>query len=139
MTAKEYFNLIAGYRDSIEHLKKHIETLREGATAIGGFDYAKPIVQSTPKNVTEDKIIDIADAALKCADMMALWSKRILEADELINQLSRYEYGKIIRLRYLDDRRHSWGWIAEEMGYTEQRVKDIHTEALREFEAKFLN
>ena len=138
MTAKEYFNTIAVYRDSIERLMKHLDYLREGATAIGGFDYSKPQVQSAPKNVTEDKIIKIADAALKVSDLMARYSGMILEAEERLAQLSRYEYSKIISYRFLDTKRHSMGWIAEQLGYDEVYTRRLYGEALDEFEEKFL-
>lgn len=138
MTGREYFFMIADYRDAVVNMKKLLDELRDDATAIGGFDYAKPIVQSTPKNITEEKIIKIADISYEFADKIAEWSRQILEAEKRLVLLSRPDYARILRMRYLDTRRHSWGWIAEEMGYDEDYVKKLHGKALEEFEGKFL-
>ena len=139
MTGKEYFIHVRNVREAKESLAKHVDELRAMAEAIGGFDYAKPNIQSTPGNVTENRIIKLVDVLKKYEDVTIEWANLSLEAESRISHLSRTEYADVIRYRYLDAKRHSWGWIAEEMGYSGQRTRSIHGEALEEFERKYLS
>ena len=138
MTGKEYFVGIRNARDAQNSLARQVEELRAMAETIGGFDYAKPNVQSTPGNVTEDKIIRLADTLREYEEAVMVFSQKIIEAENRIAELSRSEYGKVIRMKYLDKKHHTWGWISEELGYSEQTARRIHAEALDEFERRFL-
>ena len=138
MTGKEYFIGIRNARDAQNSLARQVEELRAMAEAVGGFDYDKPNVQSTPGNVQEDKVIKLVDTLREYEEAVVKFSSMVLEAENRIAELSRSEYGTVIRMRYLDKKHHTWGWISEELGYSEQRIKEVHAEAMDEFERRFL-
>lgn len=138
MTGKEYFIKIRNARDAQNSLARQVEELRAMAEAIGGFDYAKPNVQSSPTNATEERIVKLVDTLKEYEEAVIRCSQMILEAEQRISELSRTEYAQIVRLRYMDKKHHTWGWISEELGYSEIRIKEIHAEALDEFERRFL-
>lgn len=138
MTGKEYFIKIRNARDAQNSLSRQVEELRAMAEAIGGFDYAKPNVQSSPTNATEERIVRLVDTLKEYEAAVIKFSSMVLEAEARLSELSRSEYVEVIRLRYLDKKHHTWGWISEEMGYTEQRIREIHGEALDEFERRYL-
>ena len=138
MTGREYFERIRIMIDEKNALRREVDELTAMATAIGGFDYSKPDIQSTPGNVTEERIIKLADATALYADAISRLTDMIIEADHRLCGLSRSEYARVIRLRHLDAVRHRWGWIADEMGYAEQTAKNLSRDALTEFEKKYL-
>ena len=138
MTGKEYFIKIRNARDTQNSLARQVEELRAMAEAIGGFDYAKPNVQSSPTNATEERIVRLVDTLKEYEAAVIKFSSMVLEAEARLSELSRSEYVEVIRFRYMDKKHHTWGWISEEMGYTEQRIREIHGEALDEFERRYL-
>ena len=137
MTAKEYFMHIAQVAQSRRYLARTIEELRTESSAIGGFDYAKPVVQTSPHNTLEDKAIRLVEAIDEYEKVSVQYAKEILEAEERVAQLSRPIYSRVIRLRYFNGM-HSWGWVADELGYSEIQAKRLLYSACAEFEDKFL-
>ena len=138
MTGEQYFEHIASIIESRKNLARTIENLRDEATAIGGFDYSRDRVQTTPKNTMEEKVVRLADTIDKYEKTARKYADKVLEAEIRISELSKPEYGKVIRLRYLCGR-HTWGWIADEMGYSEDGAKRICKKSLKEFEERWLN
>lgn len=136
MTGKEYFLHIKSLIDERESICRYIAELQADASAVGGFDYAKPSVQTSPRNAMEEKVIKLADQAAKFNDLAELISEEVLEAEERLSQLSRPECAQAIRYRFIFRKRI--GWIADEIGYTERQTKRIIAEGLREFEKRWL-
>ena len=140
MTAKAYFNRIKALMDNCDSLKHQVEELNADLTAIGGFDYSKPIVQTSPRNTTEDKILKLYDLISQYTDAIESCQAEIMAAESKLVCLSRPEYAKVIRLRFFGKKGKIalWGWVAEELGYSEGRTKHIFSEAMNEFEKLFL-
>ena len=92
-----------------------------------------------PKNKYEDKAIMLAELSQKLSDAMIECVKAKAECDLRLLQMSDRRYAKVLRLRYLEDKRHSWGWIADEMNYNEDHVRHLIGEALIDFEKRFLS
>ena len=136
MTGKEYFLHIKSLLDERDSLIRLVNELAADATAIGGFDYAKPVVQSSPKNVTEEKIIEIADTMAKLNCEIERSSAEVLEAEKRLTHLSRPEYAQVIRFRYIHRKRK--GWIADEMHTSERNVERLLSKGLKQFESMFL-
>lgn len=135
MTGSEYFNEIRAVIDTKARLAQHIQDLKADATAIGGFDYAKPIVQTSPSNTMENKVMRLVDVVAEYEEVTVRCYERIREAEERLMTL-RPEYAQAIRYRYIDRKR--LGWIADELGYTERQIKRFIRDGLREFEEKWL-
>lgn len=139
MTGKEYFNGIRTKIDAIKNLKLRMEEIAELSTSLGGFAYDDPKVQGgMPKNKYEDKAIMLADLSAQLSDAMVECVKAKAECDLRLLQMTDRRYVTVLRLRYLEEKRHSWGWIADEMGYTEDHVRHLIGEALTDFENRFL-
>lgn len=139
MTGKEYFNDIRAKIDEIDNLKRRIEELEELSTSLGGFNYDEPrVMGGQPKNKYEDKAIMLAELSQKLSDAMIECVKAKAECDLRLLQMSDRRYAKVLRLRYLEAKRHSWGWIADEMNYNEDHVRHLIGEALIDFEKRFL-
>lgn len=139
MTAKEYFERIKGIKIEIGKLDQRIREETDDLAAIGGFDYTRPVVQSSPRNAMEEKVIRLRTSIEKLIDLKNEWLKEYEAAERQLRKLSKAEYGQVIRLRYLTKiRRPKWGWVAEEMEISEVYARKIHQKALEEFEQKFL-
>ena len=139
MTGKEYFNGIRAKIDAISILRRRMEEIAELSTALGGFNYDEPrVMGGMPKNKYEDKAIMLAELSKQLSDALVECVKAKSECDLRLMQMPNRTYVKVLRLRYLEDKRHSWGWIADEMNYSEDRIKHLLGEALTDFEARFL-
>lgn len=139
MRGKEYFESIRLKKNSIAYLEQRMEELREMSTSLGKFGYDEPQVQTShDKNHYEKMIVELVDLAKQYEELRQECAKEMAVADIRLMQMSKLEYAEVIRKRFMDNRRHSWGWIAEEMGFSEDRVKHICGEALTEFERRWL-
>lgn len=139
MRGKEYFESIRLKKNSIAYLERRMEELREMSTSLGKFGYDEPQVQTShDKNHYEKMIVELVDLAKQYEELRQECAKEMAIADIRLMQMSKHEYAEVIRKRFMDNRRHSWGWIAEEMGFSEDRVKHICGEALTEFERRWL-
>lgn len=140
MTAKEYFEEIKAKRQAIEFLTRRIQEAEADLTAVGGFDYAKPVVQHSPKNPMEEKVIELADMLEELVQNKKQYQRECFEMERRLTQLSQASFGQVIRLRFFGkkDRIALWGWVAVEMGYSEDWVKHLFKDAMAEFEERFL-
>ena len=136
MTGKQYFLHIKCLIDEKESIRKYISDLEEDASAVGGFDYSKPMVQTSPRNTMEEKIIKLADQTARFHTLVEIISEEVWEAEERLSQLSRPECAQAIRYRFIFRKRI--GWIADEIGYTERQTKRIISDGLSEFEKRWL-
>lgn len=139
MTGKEYFEGIGVKVVALDRLLEKINELREEATSLGGFAYDEPIVQGgSSHNHYEGAIDTLADLERQYVLDKAAIEEEIKQAYSALETLSKREYYKVLDLRYLRKKRHNWGWIAEEMGYSEDWVRHLCGEALSEFERLYL-
>jgi hypothetical protein len=139
MTAKEYFNKIRNAICGRRSLHKHLSDLEANLTAVGGFDYSKDRVQTSPRNTQEEKICEYIDTQNKYLKMMNLYANDILEAEERLNRLSKSEYAEILRYLHMNGQRLSYYEISKRMEYSEDRIKHLVSEAYTEFEERWLN
>lgn len=136
MTAKEYLREIRTLDKRVDQKRREFDTLRKGRTYVGGMDYSQERVQ-TPTGLGFTGLSD------KLADMQQDINDDIDEFNDMrharidqIQQLSKIEYMDILFRRYVQYQ--SFETIASEMRYTYNYVCNLHGEALREFERKFL-
>lgn len=139
MTGKEYFENIKKTIDKRRSLNRHLSDLRANLTAVGGFDYSKDRVQSSPKNTQEEKIIKLLDAQAQYYEMIADCSQMIMEAEERLSELSAPEYAEVIRMYYLENKHYTYEIIGEKMRYSTSWVKQLMSKGLEEFEIKWLS
>lgn len=140
MTAKDYFEEMKAKMQAIDFLVRRIREAEDDLTAIGGFDYTKPVVQSSPKNVMEEKVIELEDLLAELVAQKKQYQREYFKMERRLMQLSNAKFGQVIRLRFFGKKNRIalWGWVAEEMGYSEIRVKELYRDAMKEFEERFL-
>lgn len=139
MTATEYFNKLLGYEEHRRELLERVNELELLATSTGAIRTDKERVKSSPSNKQEDLIIQLADMAKTYSQALHKANVMWMEADERISKLDKYERRMVLRYRYMASKPKRMQWIADEMGYSVDRIKHIHREALEEFERRFLN
>lgn len=78
MTAKEYFNNVRNAIYGRKNLKRNLSDLEAKLPTIGSFDYGKDRVQTSPRNVHEERICDYVDSQAKYMALMQEYTELIL-------------------------------------------------------------
>lgn len=139
MTGREYFEDLRLKKNSLSYLERRIAELREMSTSFGKFAYDDPVVQTShDANHYEQMIAELVDLSAEYEKMRQECAKACAIADVRLMQMTKDEYARVLRWRFLEKKRHSWGWISDEMGFSEDRVKHMCGEALEEFERRWL-
>ena len=133
MKAKEYLNQLGQQERLVSSRIAQLKRLREDMSVIRAVDYSKPRVRSSPS----------PDAALSgvesLVDIETLLERDIVELHRLrytiVSQIAKVpdlRYQEILTRRYVD--RQSLQVIADEMGYSYNRVRHLHGTALLRFQ-----
>ena len=137
MTTSDYFNGVQQAIYSRRSLQKHLADLNDQMTASGGFNYSPDKVQTSPPN-KEERLCNMIDIKRTYEDRIVHLSAIIIEAEDRLAQLSRAEYSEILRKLYMEDRRLTYFEIGQAMGYSEDWIKKLATDAFKEFEERWL-
>jgi len=136
MTAREYLLQLRRLEHKIEWYSEESERIR-AVLLPKGITYDKDKVQTS----VSDKVIDDIS---KLIDIDNIYMKTIREYHEKRNLIISQIYGLTIQNHidvlekvYLSDK--PLEICADEMGYTYDRVRHIHIEALKAFEELFLD
>ena len=135
-TAKEYLNQIRKLDIFIGHRIEELNQMRAKVTLVGGIDYAKDRVQTSPSSGNQ-QIEDIVDLE---RDILELIHKETAQKHQIIGEIQQLEnpvHVDILFRRYVECQ--SFERIACDMGYVYNYVCNLHGEALREFQNKVLN
>ena len=132
MTAREYLLQIRNAEIAIRQMVERLDSMK----SLGGaIQYDKPLVQSTPENIQEEKLIELIDMEReiwgKKADLEILKSKITLEIQELTNA----QYVRILYYKYVLGMRTEE--IAVVMNYQYSSVRKILQRARRSFGEKY--
>lgn len=138
MTTSDYFNEVQQAIYSRRSLQKHLADLNDQMTTSGGFNYSPDKVQTSPPN-KEERLCNMIDIKRTYEDRIVHLSAIIIEAEDRLAQLSRAEYSEILRKLYMEDRRLTYFEIGQAMGYSEDWIKKLATDAFKEFEERWLN
>lgn len=133
MNAKEYLRQIGDCKYQIECDMQRLDELREFATATGSKELKADIVQTSIKNAGLEEIVGkIVDCEVAIRDEIGAYLKlqefiisqiRGLEADN--------QYIELLLRRYVHGERFEV--IAVGMGYSYERIRHMHGEALEVF------
>lgn len=137
MTTSDYFNEVQQAIYSRRSLQKHLADLNDQMTTSGGFNYSPDKVQTSPPN-KEERLCNMIDIKRTYEDRIVHLSAIIIEAEDRLAQLSRAEYSEILRKLYMEDRRLTYFEIGQVMGYSEDWIKKLATDAFKEFEERWL-
>lgn len=130
--ARNYLKPICRYRIRINVLKERIETLRGDLYTLRAVDYSKERLSGggTPSGI-DGGIATLVDAeAAALAEMAELVTKKE-RAVSLINELPDLDWRNILTHAYVNGYENQE--IADRLGFSESRVKQLRTKALYEF------
>ena len=140
MTAKQYLEQVGVIRERIMDLNRREEEIRTIAEGLKAIVYDKDHVQVSPQNKMEEVVVELLEVQQKCVINVARLHKEIEAREEQISTL-KPAHAKILRLRYLKYDKHGrplgFHAIANRTGYSLDRAKHIHGEALQAFEDKY--
>lgn len=137
MKAKEYLQQLQQLDTVINQKIKEVQDLRLKSQSIGGIDYSKDRVQTSPSGDAPfvkliGRIIDLE------AEINAEIDAFVDEKHKIINQiqgLKNADYISLLYKRYVEYKKFET--IAVEMNFTYQYVLNMHGYALKEFETTY--
>lgn len=139
MKAKEYLQRLKRLDTVINQKIKELEELRTMSTSVGGVDYSKERVQTSPSQDAPFtkiiyRMIDLDEEINREID------NYVDEKHGIINQIQGLEnekYIKLLYLRYVEFKKFEE--IAIEMNFTYQYTIELHGYALKDFEETYKN
>ena len=133
MKAKEYLLQIETLQTKIEQKRQRAKEYRELALTSGGFDYSKERVQ------TSNLGGQIENPVIRYISLEQEISEDVLNLQQIkdkitreIHNINNADFIKMLYKRYVEC--ESLWSIAKDMGYSYDRIRHIHGEALKEFE-----
>lgn len=134
MQAREFLKSLKKKNDKIQCLKLKLETLETRAIGISSIDYSRDLVQTSPSGVPaiDSVISEITETRARIKELEKNFEEQKCKTLVCICRVENQKYVKLLTMRYLDFL--SFGKIAEQMFYSEQSVKNMHYEAIKNFE-----
>lgn len=137
MKAKEYLQRLKRLDTVINQKIKELEELRTMSTSVGGVDYSKERVQTSPSGDAPFtkiiyRMIDLDEEINREIDNYVDEKHRIINQ---IQGLKNSDYISLLFKRYVEFKKFET--IAVEMNFTYQYVLNMHGYALKEFEKTY--
>lgn len=137
MTAKKYLNQLMLCRNIINNDARRLDELREMAIATGSKELKADMVQTSVKNegleATVGEYVDFERKIIEEIKEYQRLKEKILQ--EIYHLNSDVKYIELLIYRYSVGQRFEE--IAINMGYSFDRVRHMHTEALDAFEKQY--
>ena len=139
MTAKEYLTQLRKLMLKTKSRVAQCEMIRNQLIFLQGIDYSKDKVQTSAIDQLSETMTKLLDLEQETVKLVAEYNQMYNEALDRINRLSKWEYMKIIELRYLSEEpsKRKFEYIACQLDRSYVRTCHMHGEALQEFE-KFM-
>lgn len=139
MRAKEYLQQLRRLDTVIDQKIKELDDLKVKSTCIGGFDYSKERVQTSPSGDAPyvriiHKIIELEEEINREIDEFVDRKHKIINQ---IQGLDNPNYIKLLFKRYVEFKKFEE--IAVEMNFTYQYVVELHGYALKDFQTTYEN
>jgi len=139
MKAKEYLKTLQKLDTVINQKITELGSLRVMSGSIGGIDYSKDRVQTSPSNDapfvrTVNRMIDLEEEINQEID------RYVDRKHEIINQiqgLQNVNYISLLYKRYVEFK--NFETVASEMNFTYQYTIELHGYALQDFERTYKN
>ena len=130
MTAEEYLTQTYRLNELIESDKNELADLNELKVCLGGMDYSKERVQtSPPPDAGYTRIVaKIADLEEKIRLEMERMVELKIEIRDTINAVPDKDERLVLRLKYIQGMK--WEDIGEEMSMSDRNARRIHERAL---------
>jgi DNA-directed RNA polymerase specialized sigma subunit len=133
MTAKEYLQRIRSERLEIQQFEERIEEQRYSLLP-SGIRYDVDKVQTSPDDPMMRVYAEIDKLERKIKEHLERLTTRYNIAMSNILLLDKSEHRQVLALYYLGQERLTWEMVAERMSFSEQRIYQLHNEAIAELE-----
>lgn len=131
LQAKEYLNQAYRLNELIRSNELEIKDLEELKDSLGGIDYSKDRVQTSPSgDAGYTKIVHaIADLESAIKENLEKMLRLKLEIRTVINEVQDNEQKVVLKLRYLNFM--IWDDVAAELGVSQRTAIRIHDAAIQ--------
>lgn len=140
MTAKQYLMEVHKLRRRIASLELQQEELRTKAEGLKAIVYDRDKVQTSVANRFDSIMTELVTVQEEYARTIAECYAAIAMREKKISALSQQGYIDVLRLRYIEQdkgRQLTLAQIAKRMGYSFDRARHLHGEALREYGRRY--
>ena len=133
MSAKECLRKIRAERLEIEQLSEQIEELKYFLLP-SGIQYDKIKVQTSPDDMMLRIAAEIDTYERQIRQHLEKMISRQNTAIKYIGMLERSEYRQVLILYYMTSPRPTWTQVANTMSLSDQRIYQLHNDAMTELE-----
>ena len=133
MSAKECLRKIRAERLEIEQLSDQIEELKYSLLP-SGIQYDKIKVQTSPDDTMLRIAAEIDTYERQIRHHMEKLIQRQNTAIQYLGMLEKSEHRQVLILYYMTSPRLTWQQVASRMQFSEQRIYQLHNDAVNELE-----
>ena len=133
MTAKEYLQKIRSERLEIVQLQETVDELKYSLLP-SGIRYDTLKVQTSPDDSMSRVMAEVDEYEKKIRDHLSRLVDRQNVAFAYIGVLEKSDHRLVLTLYYLTGERLTWHQVAEKMALSEQRIYQLHNDAIDELE-----
>ena len=137
MKAKEYLKSIRNEQKELINLKAQKDSVYFSLLP-SGIRYDRDRIQISPEDIFPDKVIRMTELTKEIDSHINYLERNKTKALRMIRKIENSKHRQVLILYYLtlnmDGLPMSWIDVAELMGYSEDRVKHIHGDALISFD-----
>lgn len=135
MTAKEFLLQVKKKQNEIDEQEEYIQSIRD-SLSVAGIRYDKEPIQKTPDPNQRErlliKLIDQEEILEKMKSELILFKLNVIDMIHCLDDIKHQKvlYGVYIYLKTLKD-------VADDIGYSYDYTRTLHSEALNEFNDKY--
>lgn len=133
MTAKDYLAEICEMKAELRNCREQAKNCHISYSSLTGIDYSKDRIQSSPRNALEEAAWKMLQEEEDVAHDIERLTCEINKRLRLINKVTPTKYADFLYRYYYENK--NLKRIASETGYKIGYLKNLHTEALKAFEA----
>ena len=133
MTAKEYLQKIRSERLEIVQLQETIDELKYSLLP-SGIRYDTLKVQTSPDDSMSRVMAEVDEYERKIREHLSRLVDRQNVAFAYVGALEKSDHRLILTLYYLAGERLTWHQVADKMALSEQRIYQLHNDAIDELE-----
>lgn len=136
MTAKEYLQRIRSERLEVVQLQETVDELIYSLLP-SGIRYDTLKVQTSPDDQMARVMAEVDEYERKIREHLSKLVDRQNVAFAYVSALEKSDYRQVLTLYYLTGERLTWHQVADKMDLSEQRIYQLHNEAIEELEKKW--
>lgn len=136
MTAKEYLQRIRSERLEVVQLQETVDELIYSLLP-SGIRYDTLKVQTSPDDQMARVMAEVDEYERRIREHLSKLVDRQNVAFSYVSALEKSDYRQVLTLYYLTGERLTWHQVADKMDLSEQRIYQLHNEAIEELEKKW--